>query len=331
MHVLVTGGAGYVGSNVVRALLDAGHSVAVVDDLSSGHPGALPADVELAHGRCGDAAVLDSLSLRPDGVMHMAAKCSVGESMEAPQRYYETNVRESLRLLDWMLAREIPWIIHSSTCAVYGIPERLPLDETTPTAPINAYGATKLAVDAAIAYYGAAYSLAGTSLRYFNAAGAQPNGTLGEDKTPASNLIPRVLGVALGRYEELTIFGSDYDTPDGTGVRDYVHVADLATAHLAAMERLAEGQPGGIYNLGTENGSSVLEILEAARDLTGHPIPARREARRAGDPGQLVASSAHARTELGWSPVRSDIASILADAWAWHQNHPDGYGTGDSG
>jgi UDP-glucose 4-epimerase len=328
MHVLVTGGAGYVGSNVVHALLQAGHDVTVVDDLSSGHRAAVPDGVRLLEGRCGDHAVLDQLAQRPDGVMHMAAKCSVGESMERPRDYYETNVRESLRLLDWMLRREVEWIIHSSTCAVYGIPDALLLDETPTPCPINAYGATKLAVDVAIDYYARAYGLGGTCMRYFNAAGAQPDGSLGEDKTPASNLIPRVLGVPLGIHRDVQIYGTDFDTPDGTGVRDYVHVSDLAAAHLAAMQRLAAGEPGGVYNLGTETGSSVLEVLAIAREVSGHDIPSVEVGARSGDPAMLVAASGRAHDELDWRPQRSDLRTIVEDAWRWHTTNPRGYGGG---
>jgi len=328
MHVLVTGGAGYVGANVVRALLQAGHEVTVVDDLSSGHRAAVPEGVRLLVGRCGDHSLLDQLGSRPDGVMHMAAKCSVGESMERPRGYYETNVSESLRLLDWVLRREVGWIIHSSTCSVYGIPRRLPLDESPTPQPINAYGATKLAVDVAIGYYARAYDLGGTCMRYFNAAGAQPDGSLGEDKSPASNLIPRVLGVPLGIHENVQIYGTDHDTSDGTGVRDYVHVIDLAAAHLAAMERLAAGEPGSTYNLGTETGSSVLEVLAIAREVTGHDIPANEVGARSGDPAMLVAASARARNELGWTPTRSDLRTIVEDAWRWHRAHPRGYEDG---
>jgi len=330
MHVLVTGGAGYVGANVVRALLQAGHEVTVVDDLSSGHRDAVPESVRLLRGRCGDHALLDQLEDRPDGVMHMAAKCSVGESMERPRDYYETNVSESLRLLDWMLQREVGWIIHSSTCAVYGIPRALPLDESPTPRPINAYGATKLAVDTAIGYYSSAYDLGGTCMRYFNAAGADPDGSLGEDKSPASNLIPRVLGVPMGVHEDVQIYGTSHDTADGSGVRDYVHVTDLAAAHLAAMERLAAGEPGGVYNLGTETGSSVLEVLAMAREVTGHEIPANEVGPRSGDPAMLVAASAHARDELGWVPQRSDLRTIVEDAWRWHRTHPRGYDDGPS-
>ena len=330
MHVLVTGGAGYVGSSVVRGLVDAGHRVSVVDDLSSGHRAALPAEVELTLGRCADAKALDRIhdEAAVDGVMHMAAACSVGESVAHPDRYYRANLRESIDLLDWMVARGVGWIIHSSTCSVYGVPERQPIDETTCPRPINAYGATKLAVDRAIIDYAGAFALSGTSLRYFNAAGAQSDGTLGEDKTPASNLIPRVFAVALGQAEALEVLGDDYDSPDGTGVRDYVHVADLAQAHLAAMNRLADGHAGDVFNLGTGTGSSVLEVVETARAITGHPIPTVTRPRRPGDPPALVAASDRARRELGWTPQRSDLPTILADAWAWHRARPDGYGEG---
>ena len=327
MHVLVTGGAGYVGSNVVRALREQGHVVTVVDDLSSGHRAAVPEGVRLLVGRCGDRALLERAARQQpvDGVMHMAAKCSVGESMQHPRRYYETNLADSLRLLDWMVDRGVGWIIHSSTCAVYGEPDRMPIDEDTCPRPVNAYGATKLAVDRAIAFYGHAYGLAGTCLRYFNAAGAWPDGSLGEDKTPASNLIPRVLAVALGRQPAVLVHGDDYPSPDGTGVRDYVHVLDLAAAHLAAMDRLAAGDAGGVYNLGTEQGSSVLEVIDTARRVTGREIPYRIGPRRAGDPAVLVASAARARERLGWLPRRSQLETILQDAWRWHRLHPDGY------
>ncbi len=328
MYVLVTGGAGYVGSNIVRSLIDAGHRVCVVDDLSSGHRTALPPEVELIVGSCGERASLDAVPRQPDCVMHMAAKCSVAESIQQPRAYYDANLTQSIALMDWMVDRGVGRIIHSSTAAVYGTPERMPIDESTVTRPINAYGATKLAVDDAIGHYAIAYGLRGVSLRYFNAAGARPDGSLGEDKTPASNLVPRVLAVALGRDDALEVYGSDYDSVDGTAVRDYVHVVDLAAAHLAALESMASIDGSAVYNLGTETGTTVMQVVEAARQVTDHPIPVRVAANRPGDPPALIASSARARDELGWVPTRSDLVTILRDAWAWHQSHPAGYAPG---
>ena len=330
MNILVTGGAGYVGSHLVRSLLDAGHRVAVVDDLSSGHREALPPEVDLHVGRCGDSAILDAAAreLPPDAVMHVAARCSVSESVENPRLYYETNLLESLTLLDWMLARGVPWIVHSSTCAVYGEPERETIDESCPTEPVNPYGASKLAVDRAIGFYSDAYDMVGVSLRYFNAAGAHPDGDIGEDKRPASNLIPRLFEVALDIAPHLEVYGDDYRTPDGTGVRDYIHVIDLADAHLAALERLTEGARGGVYNLGVGHGHSVLEVLEVGREVTGHALPAEIKPRRPGDPPRLVSDAQLARRKLGWSAQRSDLHTLLADAWGWREQHPYGYGVG---
>ncbi len=325
MYVLVTGGAGYVGANVVRALIDAEHRVCVLDDLSSGHRAALPADVELIVGTCGDRAALDAVPQRPDGVMHMAARCSVAESMQNPRAYYDVNLGQSIVLLDWMVDRSIGWVVHSSTAAVYGTPDRIPIDESTPTRPINAYGATKLAVDRAIGYYAGAYGLRGIALRYFNAAGAQPDGSLGEDKTPASNLVPNVLAVAGGRKEAVTVYGNDYDTIDGSALRDYIHVCDLAAAHVAAMRSMESVDGSAVFNLGTENGSTVMQVIEAAREVTGHPIPVTPAPNRPGDPPALVAASSRARDELGWRPRRSDLKTLLGDAWAWHRSHPAGY------
>ncbi len=332
MHVLVTGGAGYVGSNIVHTLISGGHRVTVVDDLSSGHRDSLSEQARLVVGSCGDVALLRGLSSdRPDGVMHMAAKCSVGESMESPSTYYATNVVDSLALLDWMVEVSVPWVIHSSTCAVYGPVEgQQPLDETACPRPMNAYGATKLAVDRAIRFYSEAYGLRGTCLRYFNAAGAGNEGRLGEDKTPASNLIPAVLTVALGQRQALKIFGSDFDTPDGTGVRDYVHVSDLADAHVLAMMSLVGGDGTGndwhVFNLGTGAGSSVLEVVEMARQVTGHAIPTELVAPRAGDPPFLTSGSTRAAEQLGWRPSRSDLRTVIEDAWRWHHDRPGGYG-----
>lgn len=327
MHVLVTGGAGYVGAVVVRTLLGGGHRVSVIDDLRSGHRAALPEGVAFVCARCGDGEALASLCGPgpPDGIMHMAARCSVAESVQDPRGYYAANLRDSLDLLEWAVDHGVSWLIHSSTCAVYGTPDHGPLDEEAAERPINPYGATKLAVDRALRFYEDAYGLRATSLRYFNAAGAWPDGSLGEDKTPASNLIPRVLAVALGRADAVEVLGDDYTTPDGTGVRDYVHVCDLAAAHAAAMETLAAGHRGAVYNLGTESGHSVLEVVEAARAVTGHPLPLRVLPRRPGDPPQLVCAAAKARAQLGWRPRRSALETILHDAWRWHRDHPEGY------
>jgi UDP-glucose 4-epimerase len=332
MKILVTGGAGYVGSHVVRTLLDADHHVVIVDDLSSGHRVTVPDGVPVHVGRCGDAAVLDAASEggRPDAVMHMAASCSVSESVELPQLYYRNNLLESLALMDWMAARRVPFLVHSSTCAVYGIPERQPVNEDTEARPINPYGATKLAVDRAIQYYSDAKLLTGIALRYFNAAGAHPDGSLGEDKTPASNLFPVVFDVALGRTELVEVYGDDYPTPDGTGVRDYVHVLDLAAGHVAALEKLSEGHAGGVFNLGSEDGHSVLEVVESARRITGHTIPVRLRGRRPGDPAMLVADSQRAERDLGWTAQRSQLDALLSDAWAWRVRHPDGYGSAET-
>jgi len=330
MHLLLTGGIGYIGSHLARLLLDEGHRLVVVDDLSSGHPETLPEGVELFEGSCGDPEALDAAAPDGvDGVMHLAARCSVGESMRDPGLYYRANLRDGLELLEWMVRREVPWIVHSSTCAVYGHPESSPMDEDVCPRPINPYGATKLALDQAMSFYGLTHGIGTVSLRYFNAAGAHPDGDLGEDKVPRSNLIPRLLDVALEQAGALEIYGDDYPTPDGTGVRDYVHVMDLARAHAAALEHLADGGNGGVFNLGTGEGHSVLEVLETARRVTGHPLPARIGQRRPGDPAELVADPARARRGLGWEAERSALETMLADAWAWRRRHPDGYGSED--
>lgn len=329
MLILVTGGAGYVGSHLTRALVDAGHGVVVVDDLSSGHRQALPDDVALLVGSCADRAVLDQAAAdrRPDAVMHLAAKCSVEESVRHPRLYYRTNLADSLSLMDWMVDRGIEWLVHSSTCAVYGSPDVERIDETVCPRPMNPYGASKLAVDLALRAYQDALGLRAVSLRYFNAAGAHPDGSLGEDKSPASNLIPILFEVALGRREAVAVMGNDYETPDGTGVRDYIHVMDLAAAHIAALAHLAAGGAGGVFNLGTGTGHSVREMVAVARRVTGADIPTRDAPRRAGDPAHLVADPSRAAEALDWH-ARADVEDILADAWRWRAAHPDGYAVG---
>lgn len=328
MRILVTGGAGYVGSHIVRASRDAGHEVVVVDDLSTGHRDSVPADVELVVGDCGDPAVLDrAAGDGVDAVMHMAARCSPAESMTHPERYYASIVSAGLRLLDWMRSRRVPRIVHSSTSSVYGEPEIVPIDEAACPRPVSAYGASKLALDGAIEWYAAAHGFRGAAMRYFNAAGAHPSGTIGEDKTPAYNLVPKALGVALGKEDRLVVHGSDYPTRDGTAVRDYVHVMDLAAAHLAALERLGDGAPSwAVYNLGSGTGHTVLEVVETARRVTERPIPTTLGDRRPGDPVALVAAADRARERLGWSPRRSSLETIITDAWRWHRGHPHGYG-----
>ena len=327
MYVLVTGGAGYVGSHVVRLLLDSGLQVTVLDDLSTGNRRAVPTETRLIVGRCGDRASLQSACepRAPDGVMHLAARCSVDESMQHPELYYHTNLIESLALLDWMVERRIGWLIHSSTCAVYGVPERLPIDEQTCPRPISAYGASKLSVDQALGFYRQAYGIRSVSLRYFNAAGAHPSGDLGDSKRAPTNLIPIICNVALGAQEQLEVYGTDYPSDDGTAVRDYVHVDDLAAAHLRALQRLSNGDNGGIYNLGSGSGHTVLEVVDRARSVIGHALPVQFHPRRTGDPPALVAAAELARRELGWEPQRSEIDVILADAWRWHQRHPHGF------
>lgn len=311
MRLLVTGGAGYVGSACAARLIESGHEVVVVDDLSTGHEDAVPDGCRLVKADLADAA--DSL-LREgfDGVLHFGAKSLVGESMQDPGGYWAGNVLTSLRLLDAMRAHGTPRLVFSSTAAVYGEPEQVPIPESAPTRPTNTYGATKLAVDHAITSYAAAHGVAAMSLRYFNVAGA--HGRFGERHATETHLIPIVLQVALGQRRQVQIYGEDWPTDDGTCVRDYIHVTDLADAHLLALEH-AEAGRHRIYNLGNGTGFSVRQVIDACRAVTGHPIPAEVAARRAGDPAVLVAASDRARDELGWKPERPDLTTIVRDAW----------------
>jgi UDP-glucose 4-epimerase len=318
--VLVVGGAGYIGSHMLAALLDAGYGVVTLDDLSRGHRELVPGGA-FVQGGCGDAPTLDRLFTehRIDAVMHFAAWALVGESVARPLDYYRNNVAATAVLLDRMLAHGVKTFIFSSTCAVYGEPERVPIDEDHPTQPTNPYGMTKLTAERMLADAARAHGLAFSALRYFNAAGAHPERRLGERHDPETHLIPLVLQVAAGKRERISILGTDYPTRDGTCVRDYVHVCDLAQAHLLALERLLAGKPGGIYNLGSSRGYTVREVIELARKVTGHPIPSTDAARRPGDPAVLVASPEKARRELGWQPRFEALETIVETAWAWHR------------
>ncbi|MFO7193590.1 UDP-glucose 4-epimerase GalE [Thermocrispum agreste] len=315
LNLIVTGGAGYVGSVCAARLLESGHRVTVVDDLSTGHRDAVPAEATFVEGDIAEVAD-DLLADGFDGVLHFAGKSLVGESMQAPDKYWHGNVMTTLRLLDAMRRHRTPRLVFSSTAATYGEPATIPIPEDAATNPTNTYGATKLAVDHMISSYATAHGLAAVSLRYFNVAGAY--GRFGERHTSETHLIPIVLQVAAGVREQVQIFGDDYPTPDGTAIRDYIHVVDLADAHEAALFRATPGEHR-IYNLGNGAGFSVKQVIETCRTVTGHQIPAVVAGRRAGDPAVLVASSERARSELGWTPRRADLAEIVADAWSFAQ------------
>jgi UDP-glucose 4-epimerase len=327
MNVLVVGGAGYIGSHAVGLLIDAGHSVWVYDNLSRGHRQAVPEGL-LIEGELTDRTRLaDTLAAKKiDAVMHFAAFALVNESVNDPALYYRNNVVAALELLEAMRQTGVNRIVFSSTTATYGEPDVVPIPETTPQQPINPYGFTKLVIERALADYASAYGFAYAALRYFNAAGARPDGSIGEDHDPETHLIPIVLQVALGQRDKITLFGDDYSTPDGTCVRDYIHIDDLGDAHLRALERLQPGT-GLCLNLGTGRGTSVREIIQACREVTGHPIPETMGPRRQGDPSELVADARLAREILGWNPVYTDVKSIVETAWNWHRSHPRGYGS----
>jgi len=326
VNVLVTGGAGYVGSFSVRLLERSGHGVWVYDNLSKGHRGAVAED-RLIVGDLKDRQLLEKV-LRDnqiDAVMHFAALAYVGESVEHPAVYYENNVVGTLSLLEAMRAVGVGRIVFSSTCATYGEPIEVPITENEKQQPINPYGFTKLVIERALADYTHAYGWGYAALRYFNAAGASADGEIGEDHEPETHLIPIILQVALGQRQHVSVFGDDYPTPDGTCIRDYIHVDDLATAHLAALERLDSGTELKL-NLGTGQGASVHEVIDACRRVTGHSIPADVSERRPGDPPALVAEASLARQTLGWQPKYTDVESIVESAWRWHQSHPNGFG-----
>ncbi len=325
MKILVTGGAGYIGSHAVRLLMDAGHEVRVYDNLSYGHRQAVPNGM-LIEGDVGDrkrvTEVLKQESI--DAVMHFAAFASVGESVAHPNKYYQNNVIETLNLLEAMRDAGVNRFVFSSTTATYGVPDTIPITEEEKQLPINPYGFSKLVIEQALADYAHAFGWGYAALRYFNAAGASPDGKIGEDHKPESHLIPIILQVALGQRDDITIFGDDYPTPDGTCIRDYIHVHDLGSAHIKALERLEDGQ-GLQLNLGTGRGNSVREVIDACRDVTGHAIPVQMGERRPGDPPELVADSSKAQKTLEWQPDFLDIRETVETAWRWHRAHPTGY------
>jgi UDP-glucose 4-epimerase len=326
MAVLVTGGAGYIGSHAVAALLEEGEQVVIVDNLYQGHKEALLGG-KLYVGDLRDAEFLAQVFAENDidGVIHFAANSLVGESMKDPGKYYHNNVYGTLILLEQMQKAGVSRIVFSSTAATYGEPERVPIDEYDRTLPTNAYGETKLAMERMIRWFDVAHGIKSVSLRYFNAAGAHESGKIGEDHNPESHLVPLVLQVALGQREYISVFGDDYPTEDGTCLRDYIHVSDLADAHILALKRLRNGGESAIYNLGNGQGYSVKQVIDIAREVTGHAIPTKFEARRSGDPAVLVASSERARAELDWNPRRASLRDIISSSWNWHNSHPQGY------
>jgi UDP-glucose-4-epimerase GalE len=326
MRILVTGGAGYIGSHCVRLLLSRGHQVVVFDNLSMGHRQSVPAET-LVVGDLKDVDHLDHVLLinRIEAVMHFAANAAVGESVVNPAKYYQNNLVYSLNLLERMRRHGIGRIVFSSTCAIYGAPERLPIAEDSPQRPVNPYGWSKLLMEQALTDYAAAYGLGFAALRYFNAAGASPAGDIGEDHDPESHLVPLVMQAILGQRPQVEIFGTDYPTPDGACIRDYIHVDDLAEAHLLALDRLQSGT-GLKYNLGIGRGYSVREVIETAEKVSGRKVPVKVGQRRPGDPAELVASPARIMKELGWRPKYLELEQILETAWRWHRTHPKGFG-----
>jgi UDP-glucose 4-epimerase len=323
MKLLVTGGAGYIGSIVARQLLAAGHEVVVLDNLERGHRQAVPRQARLVVADLREReAVERAVGEGFDGVLHFAALALVGESVSHPERYYRTNVLGTLNLLEAAIGAGVTRLVFSSTCAVYGQPDEVPIAEDAPPRPANAYGASKLAVDGMIGDFCQAHGLGGVSLRYFNVAGA--SGDAGEDHDPETHLIPNILRAAAGRNPHVDVYGTDYDTPDGTAIRDYIHIEDLSAAHLLALEGAREGEHR-IFNLGNGSGFSVQEVIAAGREVTGAEIPTREAPRRPGDPPMLVAASQRIRTELGWEPRKPELEQMIADAWAFMQARPDGY------
>jgi UDP-glucose 4-epimerase len=322
MKILVVGGAGYIGSVCAELLLDEGHTVCIFDNLSEGHRRAVDSRARFVEG---DLAGIDGIqatlaSFRPEAVMHFAASALVPESMTNPSKYFRNNIANGLNLLDAMIATEVKHFVFSSTCAIFGPPERVPIDETLPQRPINPYGESKLAFEKILRWYDEIHGLRFVALRYFNAAGASEN--FGEEHRVETHLIPNVLKVALGQKAHVEIYGTDYETPDGTCIRDYIHILDLARAHILALKAPASA----FYNLGTGGGTSVREVIESCRKITGHEIPVVEKPRRPGDPARLIAASEKIQRELGWQPKFQRIDAIIESAWQWHQKFPNGYG-----
>lgn len=327
MNILVTGGAGYIGSHVVEELKTKQITPIVYDNFSTGHADAVPEDVQLIQGNIHDRNFLEHVlgEYEIDGVMHFAASSQVGESMQDPAKYYFNNVAGTLSLLNAMRSAGVDCLVFSSTAAVYGEPERVPITEDMPLQPTNVYGWTKRMIEKMLEDYSRAYELRYVALRYFNAAGASLLGNIGEDHRPESHLIPLILQAALGKRESVSIFGTDYPTADGTCIRDYIHVKDLASAHVLAMQHLQGGGESKFYNLGTENGFSVREIIQVVQQVTGRNFTVIEAARRPGDPAKLIASSEKIKKELHWQPQYSNIQRIVSTAYQWHASHPDGY------
>ncbi|MEY2556869.1 MAG: UDP-glucose 4-epimerase [Verrucomicrobiota bacterium] len=322
MKVLVAGGAGYIGSVCAELLLDEGHAVCIFDNLTEGHRRAVDSRAQFVEGDLADREHIQATlaEFQPDAVMHFAASALVGESMENPSKYFRNNIGNGLNLLDAMVASGVARIVFSSTCATFGPPERVPIDETLPQRPINPYGESKLAFEKILRWYDEIHRLRFIALRYFNAAGASEN--FGEEHRIETHLIPNVLKVALGVESQVEIYGTDYDTPDGTCIRDYIHILDLARAHILALQ----APKSEFYNLGTGGGSSVREVIDACRKITGHKIPVVERPRRPGDPPRLIAASEKIQKELGWRPRFQNHEAIIESAWKWHQKFPNGYG-----
>jgi UDP-glucose 4-epimerase len=321
MKIFVIGGAGYIGSVCAQLLLDEGHEVTIFDNLSEGHKRAVDSRAKFVQGDLADRAQIQAVlsSTRPDAVMHFAANALVGESMRDPSKYFRNNICNGLNLLDAMIAMGVQKIVFSSTCAIFGLPERLPIDETTPPCPINPYGESKLAFEKILQWYDRIHGLKFVSLRYFNAAGATEN--FGEDHRQETHLIPNVLKVALGQRPNVEIYGTDYETPDGTCIRDYIHIVDLAQAHILALGAASSA----LYNLGTGGGSSVRDVIAACAKISGRKIATIEQPRRPGDPPRLIASSEKIKKELGWQPQFQSLDAIIESAWKWHQKFPRGY------